>query len=61
MNLFLIILIAIGITAIYDARKIAKKYFSNQDQNRMTKVLKALGFLISVISGILICVFNIKF
>ena len=60
MNLFLIILIAIGVTAIYDARKIAKRYFSNQDQNRITTVLKFLGFLICVISGILIIALDIS-
>lgn len=57
MNLFLIILIAIGVTIIYDARKIAKKYFSKQDQNRITAVLKVIGFLICVVSGILICTY----
>lgn len=60
MNLFLIILIAIGVTTIYDARKIAKRYFSNQDQNRITSVLKVIGFLICVISGILFNLWLVK-
>lgn len=60
MNLFFIILIAIGVTTIYDARKIAKQYFSKQDQNRITSVLKVIGFLICVISGILFNLWLVK-
>lgn len=53
MKVLLVILIAIGVTAIYDAREITKKYFASQDQNKMTFVLKCIGFLISIISGII--------
>ena len=59
MKLFLIIMIALGVTAIYDARKITTKYFSNQDQNKMVNILKVVGFLVCVICGILICSLNI--
>ncbi len=52
MKVLLVILIAIGVTAIYDAREITKKYFASQDQNTMTFVLKSIGFLISIVSGI---------
>lgn len=52
MKILLVILIAIGVTAIYDAREITKKYFATQDQNNMTLVIKIIGFLISIISGI---------
>lgn len=55
MKLFLIIMIAIGVTAIYDARKITKQYFGKQDQNKTVKILKAIGFIICTICGILIC------
>ena len=55
-KLFLIILIAIGVTVIYDARKITKLYFSNQDQNIMVNVLKMIGFLVCTISGIILCI-----
>lgn len=58
MKLFLIIMIALGITAIYDARKITKQYFSKQDQNKMVNILKAVGFLVCMICGILICILN---
>ena len=59
MKLFLIIMIALGVTAIYDARRITNQYFSNQDQNKMVNVLKVIGFLICTICGILICILNI--
>ena len=52
MKILLVILMAIGVTAIYDAREITKKYFATQDQNNMTLVIKIIGFLISIISGI---------
>lgn len=52
MKLFLIIIIAIGVTAIYDARKIVKQYFSKQDQNTTVLIVKIAGFVVSVLSGI---------
>ena len=52
MKLFLVIIIAIGVTAIYDARKIVKQYFSNQDQNSTVLIIKIAGFVVSVLSGI---------
>lgn len=56
MKLFLLILTALGIAAIYDARKITIKYFSNQDQNKMAITLKILGFLVCAICGTLLCI-----
>ena len=50
--LITIVIAAIGVVAVYDARKITKKYFASQDQNTMTFVLKSIGFLISIVSGI---------
>jgi len=52
MKLFLVIIIAIGVTAIYDARKIVKQYFSKQDQNSTVLIIKIAGFVVSVLSGI---------
>ena len=40
MKVLLVILIALGVKAIYDARDITKKYFASQDQNQMTIILK---------------------
>ena len=52
MKVLLVILIAIAVTLIYDARDITKKYFASQDQNQMTIILKVVGFIISIISAI---------
>lgn len=48
------IAIMCGIILIYDARHITKKIFSYGDQNEATRALKILGFIISVIGGLLI-------
>ena len=57
MKLVMCIIIAIGVTAIYDARKITKKYFSTQDQNKTTSLIKIMGFFVSSIAGIVIVSF----
>lgn len=58
MNKTLLILgvlgVAIGVKMIYDARPIVKIYFSFGDENEATLGLKILGFIISIIGGILI-------
>lgn len=43
-----------GIILIYDARYLAKKLFSFGEQNEATRALKIVGFIISMISGLLI-------
>ena len=53
IKIILLIIIAIGVTAIFDARKIAEKYFSTQDINRQALLLKAVGFLLSSIGAII--------
>ena len=40
-----LIIMAISVTVIYDARIIAKKMFSSNETNETTKVLKAVSFL----------------
>lgn len=58
MNLFLVligvILVAIGIILIYDARPITKKFFSFGDQNEATLGMKMLGFIFAFIGGVLL-------
>ena len=54
IKIILLIIIAIGVTAIFDARKIAEKYFSTQDINRQALLLKAVGFLVSIVSAIIL-------
>ena len=49
-----LIIITIGVVMIYDARRIAKKWFSFGDQNSSTRTLKIVGFITSLIGGIAI-------
>lgn len=48
------ILIMLGIIAIYDARKLAAKWFSFYDKNEAARWLKIVGFTISIIGIITI-------
>ena len=49
-----IISLVCGVKFIYDARPIVKKYFSFGDKNEATFGLKILGFLLTIIGGIII-------
>lgn len=49
IKIFGLIVIAIGIIGICDARDLAKKFFSNADKNTSTKVLRVVGFIIAII------------
>ena len=43
---------------ISDVKKlpdITKKYFASQDQNQMVLILKIVGTIVSIISGIILC------
>ena len=48
------IVLMCGIILIYDERQITKKIFSFGDQNEATLALKVVGFIISIIGGLLI-------
>ena len=48
------VLLMIGVILIYDARPITKKIFSFGDQNEGAKGMKIIGFVLSVIGGLLI-------
>lgn len=52
MKLLMIILILFGITLIYDARIITKKFFGFGDQNEGSAGLKIIGFIIAIVGGI---------
>lgn len=55
LNLVGLIIIAIGILCIYDARKLTTKFFSTSDTNGATRTFKIVGFVIFIIgSGILL-------
>ena len=52
MRLIMMILILYGITLIYDARIITKKFFGFGDQNEGSAGLKIIGFIIAIVGGI---------
>lgn len=53
LDLIGIIILAIGVVCVYDARNLTKKFFSSSDTNSATKTFKIVGFIIFIIgSGI---------
>lgn len=46
---FALIIIAIGVVMIYDARFLTQKWFSFGDQNEGTKTMKIVGFILAMI------------
>ena len=56
MKLFLLVLIAISVTAIYDARKIGENFFSSADKNKVVRYIKAIGFIVCAICGVVFCI-----
>ncbi len=54
MKIFGLILVAIGVVLVYDARSISKKYFGFGNQNESSLGLKLLGFLIAFIGGLIV-------
>lgn len=53
-----IIMVLLGVIMIYDARIITKRFFGFGDQNEGSTGLKLIGFIISIIGG-LVLYFNI--
>ena len=54
-KLFLgIVALVMGIKLIYDARPIAKTYFSFNDKNIAVIVLKVFGFILTIIGVLLL-------
>lgn len=54
MKIVTLTLILIGIVFIYDARTLTKRFFSFGDQNEGASGLKFLGFILSIIGGIIL-------
>ena len=54
LKIFALIMIWFGVILIYDARILTKKFFSFGDQNEGSSGLKILGFILSIIGGIVI-------
>ena len=59
LTLIGLILSAVGVVLIYDARIITKKLFGFGDQNEASWGLKILGFIIAMI-GAFIIFFNLE-
>lgn len=49
-----LILVTIGVIMVYDARILTKKLFGFGDQNEAVCGFKILGFIISIIGGLII-------
>lgn len=56
IKLISLVIISIGIVMVYDARKISKKWFSFNDVNRSSRLLKIVGFIIAALASIVIIV-----
>lgn len=54
IKILILVIILSGIIMIYDARIITKRFFGFGDQNEASSGLKILGFIISVIGGIIL-------
>ena len=55
ITLIAVLMVLAGVILIYDARIITKKFFGFGDQNEGSSGLKILGFLISIIGGLILC------
>lgn len=51
LKLIGLIVIAIGIICVYDARKLSTKFFGTADTNVATRNVKILGFVVSLIGS----------
>ena len=58
LRIVAIILVALGVVCIFDARVITKKIFSFGDQNEATNGIKIMGFLFAII-GVSLLMYNI--
>ena len=52
-----LIIVAVGVVMVYDARSITKRLFGFGDQNQGALGLKILGFILAII-GALVIFFN---
>jgi len=53
IKLLAALMLLFGIILIYDARLLTKRYFSFGDQNEASSGLKILGFIITIIGGLI--------
>lgn len=57
VDLIGVIIVALGVILIYDARPITKKTFSFGDQNEGSLGLKIIGLIISIVGALLVYFF----
>jgi hypothetical protein len=50
----LLCIVLFGVTLIYDAREIIKRFFSDGDQNEGALILKIIGFVIVVFASVIL-------
>jgi len=55
MRLFLVILIAVGLTLVFDARHFSRNYFSDSDKNKVINVIKGIGFTLALLGAVFVC------
>ena len=56
LEIIILMIIAIGVISIFDARNISKRYFSNSDRNSSVRLLRICGFILSLIGVFIIYV-----
>lgn len=49
-----LIIVAIGVISICDARDLSKKFFSNSDKNSSAMILRITGFIIAIIGAFIV-------
>ena len=57
LKLIALIFVLISVTFIYDARLLCQKWFGFGDQNEATSGIKILGFIIVIISSIILKIY----
>ena len=60
VNLLAVFILLIGVILIYDARILTKKFFGFGDQNEASSGLKILGFILTIIGGIILYFWYLK-
>ena len=56
LKLIGVIIIALGVVCVYDARKLVNKFFSTSDTNSAVRTMKIVGFVVAIIGGVLVIV-----
>ena len=54
IKLIALIIVLVGVLFIYDARILSERWFGFGDQNQVASGLKILGFVFTIIGGIIL-------